>query len=71
MTTADIVENHRIRVIKPDHKEWDKYVRQHPKGSIFHTSEMILATAATRGLKSYAYAIRPGRARGTYALVSL
>ncbi len=28
-------------------------------------------TKLNRRLKSYAYAIRPGRARGTYALVSL
>ena len=46
----------RFRIVQPDHEDWDAYVRQHPKGYIFHTSAMIRALAATSGVETYAYA---------------
>lgn len=48
--------SHRLRIVKSDHEDWNAYVRQHPKGSIFHTSEMIQVIDATQGLRSHAYA---------------
>ena len=56
MFTKDISANYKLRVVKSDHKDWDTYVRRHPKGSIFHTAAMIRVLAATRGLTPYAYA---------------
>lgn len=46
----------RYRIVQSDHNDWDDYVRRHPKGSVFHTSAMIRALAATRGMEPYARA---------------
>jgi hypothetical protein len=35
---------------------WDEYVAQHPKGSIFHTSEMIQVHCDTVGHEPFAVA---------------
>ena len=45
-----------FKIIRPNCEGWVAYVRQHAKGSIFHTSAMIRAFAATWGLEPYAYA---------------
>ena len=45
-----------FQIVTPSGEAWDAYVRQHPHGSIFHTSAMIRAFAATNGLEPYAYA---------------
>lgn len=42
--------------VASDHPRWDAYVRQHPQGSIFHTSAMIRAFAATKSLEPHAFA---------------
>ena len=39
-----------------DHKDWDQYVRQHPKGAIFHTAAMIRVFAATKDMEPFARA---------------
>jgi len=48
--------SNRFRIVKSDHENWNAYVRKHPKGAIFHTSEMIRVIDATQGLRSHAYA---------------
>jgi lipid II:glycine glycyltransferase (peptidoglycan interpeptide bridge formation enzyme) len=55
MITADSTDCD-FQLIRSDHQDWDAYVRQHPKGSVFHTSAMIRAVSATSGLDSHAYA---------------
>lgn len=45
--------NAGFRVVGPDDESWDEYVRRHPQGSIFHTSKMIAAFAATSGFEPY------------------
>lgn len=35
---------------------WDRFVQQHPKGSVFHTSAMVEVFAATKGQKPIALA---------------
>lgn len=54
MNTTESIRN--FKIVKPNSEDWDAYVRQHAKGSIFHSSAMIRAFAATRGLEPYAYA---------------
>ena len=43
-----------FRVVKPDHEDWDRYVRDHANGTVFHTSAMIRAFEATRGFSPLA-----------------
>lgn len=68
ITTA--IASYNFRIVKSDHQDWDAYVRQHPKGSVFHTSDMIRAISATRGLESYAYAATDAEGNIVALLVS-
>lgn len=43
-------------VVHADYDGWDDYVRQHPRGTIFHTSAMIRTFAATQNLEPHALA---------------
>ncbi len=45
-----------FRFVKSDHEDWDRYVRQHPKGAVFHAAGMVRAFAETRGVEPYARA---------------
>ena len=37
----------RVIDCKDDHERWDAYVRRHPKGNVFHLSDMLDAYSAT------------------------
>ncbi len=67
ITTAD---DYHFKFVSSTHKEWDAYVRQHPKGSIFHTTAMIGVLAATRGVEPYAYAATDSDGKIVALLVS-
>ena len=59
-----------FRVVKPDHEDWDRYVRDHANGTVFHTSAMIRAFEATRGFSPYAVAALGADGRIIAMLVS-
>jgi serine/alanine adding enzyme len=68
-----MISTHSFRnckIVKPNCDDWDDYVQQHAKGSIFHTSAMIRSFAATRGLEPYAYASMDPDGRIVALLVS-
>ena len=67
ITTAD---NCEFNFVSSKHDAWDAYVRQHPKGSIFHTAAMIDVFQATRGLEPYAYAATDAEGKIVAMLVS-
>jgi serine/alanine adding enzyme len=56
MITLDKTAKYQYEVVDPDYPGWDAYVRQHAKGSVFHTSQMIRVISESRGLGSYAHA---------------
>ncbi len=50
------VSSNELRLVGPEHPQWDEYVETHPKGTIFHTRAMAEAFAATEGFQTCAIA---------------
>ncbi len=47
---------HRFEMVSSDSDQWERYVQNHPKGSIFHTRAMIRVFAASGGVEPWAWA---------------
>jgi serine/alanine adding enzyme len=50
------VASNELRMVGPEHPQWDDYVKTHPKGTIFHTRAMAEAFGATEGFQTCAIA---------------
>ena len=51
--------------------QWDSYVQDHPKGTIFHTAAMVRVFGATRFYKPLAIAARTSDGRIVALLVAV